>query len=146
MTMSEKSTAGSLLLWSAKRSTTEEKFARRFSAALFFVTELHAAQTRKGTDIPYISHLMAVASLVLEHGGTADEAVGALLHDSVEDQGEHYPGGAAALRAVIEEAFGPRCWRSSTVVRTPIHSRSLHSVNGRNATLRTLQMPRRPFD
>lgn len=107
--MSDQYTAGSLLFWGAKRGTTgeQEKFARRFAAALFFVTELHAAQTRKGTDIPYVSHLMSVASLVLEHGGTADEAIGALLHDSVEDQGEHYPGGAAALRAVIDEAFGP---------------------------------------
>lgn len=102
-------TTGSLLLWGAKRRTTgeQEKLARRFAAALFFVNELHAAQTRKGTAVPYISHLMGVASLVLEHGGTADEAIGALLHDCVEDQGEHYPGGTAVLRAVIDEAFGP---------------------------------------
>lgn len=79
---------------------------RRFSAAMVFAAELHAEQFRKGTDIPYISHLIAVASLVLEHGGSLTEATAALLHDSVEDQAEHYPGGAAALRAAIQERFG----------------------------------------
>ncbi|MCB1882280.1 MAG: HD domain-containing protein, partial [Gammaproteobacteria bacterium] len=47
----------------------------------------HASQRRKGTEIPYVSHLLAVASLVLEAGGTEDEAIAALLHDGPEDQG-----------------------------------------------------------
>jgi (p)ppGpp synthase/HD superfamily hydrolase len=59
----------------------------RFEEALAFAAELHAEQRRKGTDIPYISHLLAVAGLVLEHGGSEDEAIAALLHDAVEDQG-----------------------------------------------------------
>ena len=49
--------------------------------------ELHRNQTRKGATIPYISHLMAVSALVVEHGGTEDQAIAALLHDAVEDQG-----------------------------------------------------------
>jgi (p)ppGpp synthase/HD superfamily hydrolase len=57
-----------------------------FERALVFAADRHAAQPRKGTNIPYVSHLMAVASLVLEHGGTEDEAIAALLHDVVEDQ------------------------------------------------------------
>jgi GTP pyrophosphokinase len=59
----------------------------RFEEALIFATQLHAKQTRKGTTIPYIAHLLAVASIVLENGGNEDEAIAALLHDSIEDQG-----------------------------------------------------------
>lgn len=59
----------------------------RFEDALTFAARLHAKQTRKGTAIPYIAHLLAVASLVITHGGDEDEAIAALLHDAVEDQG-----------------------------------------------------------
>ncbi len=59
----------------------------RFEEALIFAAHLHTGQTRKGTTIPYIAHLLAVASLVITHGGNEDEAIGALLHDAVEDQG-----------------------------------------------------------
>jgi (p)ppGpp synthase/HD superfamily hydrolase len=58
-----------------------------FAEALTFAAHLHSAQTRKGGDVPYISHLLCVAGLVLEYGGTEDEAIAALLHDAVEDQG-----------------------------------------------------------
>jgi len=59
----------------------------RFTEAFLYAAEKHATQTRKRTDVPYISHLMAVAALVLEAGGGEDEAVAALLHDVVEDCG-----------------------------------------------------------
>jgi (p)ppGpp synthase/HD superfamily hydrolase len=59
----------------------------RFERALQHATRLHAAQTRKGTNIPYVSHLLSVAAIVLEDGGDEDEAIAALLHDAVEDQG-----------------------------------------------------------
>jgi (p)ppGpp synthase/HD superfamily hydrolase len=59
----------------------------RYEAALVMATQLHADQMRKGTGIPYISHLLGVSSLVLEHGGTEDQAIAGLLHDAVEDQG-----------------------------------------------------------
>ena len=72
----------------------------RFERALVMAHRLHARQRRKGTDIPYISHLLAVCALVLEAGGTEDEAIGALLHDTAEDQG------GAAVLAEIERAFG----------------------------------------
>ncbi|MFQ5644707.1 MAG: HD domain-containing protein [Thiogranum sp.] len=77
-----------------------------FQDALTFAARLHATQTRKGTDIPYISHLLGVASLVLEHGGNETEAIGGLLHDAIEDQAEHYPGGSQALRDEITARFG----------------------------------------
>jgi (p)ppGpp synthase/HD superfamily hydrolase len=59
----------------------------RYDDALRYAHDLHRAQTRKGTAIPYISHLMTVSALVIEHGGTEDQAIGALLHDAAEDQG-----------------------------------------------------------
>jgi (p)ppGpp synthase/HD superfamily hydrolase len=57
-----------------------------FVDAVAWVCELHASQRRKGTSIPYVSHLLGVASLVLEAGGDETEAIAGLLHDAVEDQ------------------------------------------------------------
>jgi (p)ppGpp synthase/HD superfamily hydrolase len=74
----------------------------RFEDALVYATRLHAAQRRKGSTIPYISHLLGVASLVLEYGGGEDEAIAGLLHDAVEDQG------GERARAEILKRFGPR--------------------------------------
>jgi len=59
----------------------------RFDCALVYVTHVHAGQVRKGAEIPYVAHTLAVAALVLEHGGREDEAIAALLHDAAEDQG-----------------------------------------------------------
>jgi (p)ppGpp synthase/HD superfamily hydrolase len=61
----------------------------RFDDALAFASRLHRSQLRKGTTIPYAAHLLAVCGLVIEHGGTEDQAIAALLHDAVEDQGGH---------------------------------------------------------
>jgi (p)ppGpp synthase/HD superfamily hydrolase len=77
----------------------------RFDRALAFASALHRDQTRKGTRVPYFSHLLAVAAIAIEHGAKEDEAIAALLHDAIEDQGEAY-GGAAKLRGVIGERFG----------------------------------------
>ena len=57
----------------------------RLARALEFALKAHGNQKRKGTEIPYVSHLLQVAGLVLEFGGTIDQAVAALLHDTVED-------------------------------------------------------------
>jgi (p)ppGpp synthase/HD superfamily hydrolase len=73
----------------------------RFDAALHYATRHHARQLRKGTPVPYAAHLLAVASLALEMHGDEDEAIGALLHDVVED------GGGRAALAEIEGTFGP---------------------------------------
>jgi (p)ppGpp synthase/HD superfamily hydrolase len=59
----------------------------RFRDALSFAASLHEEQVRKGTDIPYVAHLLAVTALVLEHGADEDVAIAALLHDAAEDQG-----------------------------------------------------------
>jgi (p)ppGpp synthase/HD superfamily hydrolase len=66
----------------------------RFAQAFAFAGVVHASQTRKGTTIPYVSHVMGVASLVLEHGGDEDTAIAALVHDAPEDQGGRYWTGA----------------------------------------------------
>jgi len=72
-----------------------------FVDAFRYALELHGQQRRKGSGIPYIAHLLAVAALVLEDGGDQDQAIAALLHDAVEDQG-----GLQTLES-IEARFGP---------------------------------------
>jgi len=76
----------------------------RFVDAVGFALEVHGKEKRKHTEIPYLSHLLAVASLVLDHGGNEDEAIAALLHDSIEDGGE-------AHRTTLRERFGERVAR-----------------------------------
>ena len=73
----------------------------RLAQATAFAMTIHARQLRKGSDAPYISHLLAVASLVLEHGGDEEQAIAGLLHDAIEDAG-------ADQEAIIAERFGPR--------------------------------------
>ena len=77
----------------------------RFEQALIYASQAHGSQRRKGTQIPYVAHLLAVCALVLEDGGDEDQAVAALLHDAVEDQG-----GAARLTD-IRARFGERVAR-----------------------------------
>lgn len=63
------------------------KLTDKFDRAFIYASAIHGGQVRKGTSIPYLSHLMAVSATVLEYDGTEDMAIAALLHDSVEDQG-----------------------------------------------------------
>lgn len=72
----------------------------RFSDAVALAIELHVDQTRKGTSIPYLSHLLGVASLVMENGGDEDQAIAGLLHDAVEDCG------GARTADLIRSRFG----------------------------------------
>lgn len=81
------------------------KVTARFEEAFAYAAHVHAAQTRKGSTIPYISHLLAVTSIALEHGATEDEAISALLHDTAEDHG-----GEARLED-IGARFGPNVER-----------------------------------
>ena len=59
----------------------------RFDEAFRYAHTIHNTQTRKGTAAPYVGHLMGVSSIVLDDGGTEDEAIAALLHDAPEDHG-----------------------------------------------------------
>jgi (p)ppGpp synthase/HD superfamily hydrolase len=74
----------------------------RFDHALLFAAQVHREQDRKKSGIPYLSHLLGVASIVLDYGGDEEMAIAALLHDAVEDHG-----GRLMLK-VIEQIFGPR--------------------------------------
>jgi GTP pyrophosphokinase len=64
------------------------KLGPRFETALAEALYVHKDQTRKGKPTPYVSHLLGVCSIVLQYGGSEDEAIGALLHDTLEDQPE----------------------------------------------------------
>ena len=75
----------------------------RFERAFAVAREVHAGQLRKGTRIPYLAHLMSVAALVLEHGGSEDAAIGGLLHDAVEDSAD-----GAQMERRIRGEFGDR--------------------------------------
>ncbi|MBA3547176.1 MAG: bifunctional (p)ppGpp synthetase/guanosine-3',5'-bis(diphosphate) 3'-pyrophosphohydrolase [Nannocystis sp.] len=69
------------------------------SKALAFALVAHGGQTRKGSSVPYVSHLLQVSGLVLEHNGDPEQACAALLHDVVED--------TPVTLAQVAEAFGP---------------------------------------
>ena len=87
---------------SSKRRKRVIKLGPRLQRAFQFAAKKHSGQTRKASTIPYIAHLMGVASLVLEAGGDEDLAIAALLHDVVEDCG-----GAPMLKEV-RRRFGKR--------------------------------------
>lgn len=72
----------------------------RFQSALAFAHQVHKGQKRKGTGIPYIAHILGVTAIAMEYGADEDQAIGALLHDAVED------GGGEATLAYIREQFG----------------------------------------
>ena len=73
---------------------------KKYLEALNFAFKLHSKQFRKGTKIPYFSHLSSVSNHVIENGGNTDEAIAGLLHDAVEDQG-----GEKTLQ-LIKKKFG----------------------------------------
>lgn len=75
-------------------------FGERFEQALAFTARTHRTQVRKGSGIPYVGHLLGVASLVIEDGGSEDEAIAGLLHDAAEDQG------GEAMLEEIRQLFG----------------------------------------
>lgn len=81
------------------------RYGRRFLDALVAAAAMHAAQPRKGSDVPYASHLLGACSIALDYGATEDEAIAALLHDAIEDVRP-----TEAARAAVA-AFGPEVLR-----------------------------------
>ncbi len=111
------------------RESRAGELTERFDRALVYAHGVHRDQRRKGTAIPYVSHLLAVASLVLEDGGDEEEAIAALLHDAVED------GGGAARLEEIRSAFGARvaaiveaCSDADTHPKPPWRARKEHHL------------------
>jgi (p)ppGpp synthase/HD superfamily hydrolase len=97
---------------------------QRFDEAVSYARQLHAPQLRKGTDIPYLAHLLSVSAMVIEDGGDEDQAIAGLLHDAVEDQG-----GQPTL-AEIRSRFGDRvativegCTDADTIPKPPWRAR-----------------------
>ena len=80
-------------------------YTERFDEALTWASELHRQQTRNGKDdVPYITHLLGVASLVGANGGDEDQVIAALLHDAIED----CVGDVPDIVDQIEDRFGAR--------------------------------------
>lgn len=76
----------------------------RYTKALLLAAKAHEGQARKGTALPYIVHPVGVAALVAKYGGDEDQQIAGLLHDVLEDAGEH-------LAVDIEQGFGDRVLR-----------------------------------
>ena len=114
----------------------------RFEVALVMMYRLHRSQVRKGSPVPYVAHLLGVAALVLEDGGDEDEAIAALLHDAMEDQG--------LRRDVLRLRFGDRvceivegCTEPVVVPRLPWRERKLlhlAKVEGATVSVRRVTM------
>jgi len=113
-----------------QKTLEPRKLGIRFRRAFLFAAAMHAGQARKASTIPYIAHLMGVASLVLEAGGDEDLAIAALLHDVVEDCG-----GAVMLKEVRRQ-FGRRvakvvegCSDSDTASKPPWQERKENYIH-----------------
>lgn len=106
-----------------------KKLSHKFEEALVYATKLHAQQVRKTSNIPYVSHLLSVAALVLEDGGCEVEAIAALLHDAIEDQG------GDKTRQEIYRLFGTEvgdivegCTESDIIPKPPWKERKLAAI------------------
>lgn len=106
-------------------------FSERFAEALVFANQLHATQVRKGSGVPYITHLLGVTSIALEYGANEDEAIAALLHDAIEDQG------GAKTREEIRRRFGDNvtaivdgCTDSEIIPKPPWRERKEVFIGG----------------
>ena len=109
--------------------TNKMVFSDRFTEALIYAIQLHRHQVRKCSNVPYISHLLSVTALVLEDGGSEDEAIAALLHDAIEDQG------GDKTRQEIKAKFGnfvaeivEGCTESDTIAKPPWKERKLATI------------------
>lgn len=103
---------------------SQERLTSRFEEALVYASRLHARQTRKASGTPYVAHLLGVAALVIEDGGDEDEAIAALLHDAIEDQG------GDTARQEIRRRFGENvtsivdgCTDAETIPKPPWRDR-----------------------
>ncbi|MFU8803731.1 MAG: HD domain-containing protein [Bradymonadaceae bacterium] len=103
-------------------------YTTRFDDALIYTSAIHRHQKRKATGIPYITHLLAVASLVGVHGGTEDQVIGGLLHDAIEDCIDKVP----EIRTQIGSKFGQTvldiveaCTDADTIPKPPWRERKL---------------------
>jgi len=101
----------------ATNSPNTTLLTNRFQEAFVLASQLHSTQVRKISGIPYISHLLSVTALVLEDCGTEDEAIAALLHDAIEDQGGQETGQLIRVKFgdlvanLVQDCTEPKEWR-----------------------------------
>ncbi|HUN56399.1 MAG TPA: HD domain-containing protein [Smithella sp.] len=115
---------------------TKRILSQRFEDALVYAAKLHKRQARDGSGVPYIAHLLGVASIALEYGADEDEAIAALLHDAIEDQG------GDMIRQEIRKHFGDQvveivngCTDSDVIPKPPWKERKdAYIAHIRNAT------------
>ena len=111
------------------------KLSPNFEDALIYATQAHCDQTRKKTGIPYIAHVLGVTAIALEYGANETEAIGALLHDTVEDCG-----GAERLRDIQNVTV--MTWRrSSMAALIPTKFRNHRGAHARKLMLHTSKIP-----
>jgi len=123
-------------------NTNKPLLSFRFERALVYATQIHSNQIRKGSKVPYISHLLSVTALVLEDGGDEDEAIAALLHDAIEDQ--------SITSQQIHDLFGEKvasivsaCTESETLPKPAWKERKLASIEhlrDANASVRRVML------
>ena len=113
---------------------SDKKFLKLYVKAVEFAARKHAGQARKGTTTPYLSHCLAVSALVMENGGDGDQAIAALLHDTIEDCGVTYVElkkrfGAKVARIVEDcsDAHGPQ--KAPWLERKSKHLKHLKKVS-----------------
>jgi (p)ppGpp synthase/HD superfamily hydrolase len=106
----------------------------RFVRALEWATELHTDQRKKGTDVPYVAHLLAVAALVLDDGGNERQAIAALLHDAIED--------TAATPKQVRHRFGRKVERM-VVACTDVAQDAPRGTGGKKRTKKATAKGRR---
>lgn len=114
-------------------SPDRRKITPRFTSALVAAAELHAGQRRKGLGPPYIAHLLGVTAIAFDFGANEDEAIGALLHDAIEDAPPSL--GVEGVRALIREHFGiavldivEGCTDSDVTPKPPWRARKEHYI------------------
>jgi (p)ppGpp synthase/HD superfamily hydrolase len=106
----------------------------RFDEALAYASQHHREQLRKGSRVPYMSHLMSVSAIVLEHGGSEDQAIAALLHDAVEDA----PTGEwKRVLEQIREQFGETVTRIVEACSDSLNETDAGKAPGRTASALT---------
>jgi GTP pyrophosphokinase len=81
----------------------------RFAQAFLLAERAHGDQIRKGSGVPYITHLMAVSAIIGEYGGDEDQMIAGLLHDVLEDRGH------VVSLSQIRGMFG---WRVAMIVES----------------------------
>ena len=107
----------------------------KFNEALVYAARLHREQPRKGKDIPYVGHLLGVASLVLESGGDEEMAIAALLHDAVEDQGGQPR--LEEIRKRVRRQGGSHRGRLHRFLRSRSRAKRLPGASASRSTSRT---------